>query len=81
MKNVKVGEIEKNEGMQFVKGNKPLVGFGGYQYWNEKMNEYSPENQSGRCSNIIIKMRYCTCTMPETIVILILINFMQIIFK
>ena len=39
-----------NGGLQFVKGEKPLVGFANYITWNEKMNEYSPENESERCS-------------------------------
>lgn len=39
-----------NGGMKFVKGEKPLFGFGNDRDRSEKMNEYSPENESGRCS-------------------------------
>ncbi|MBQ2938209.1 MAG: hypothetical protein IJE05_04970 [Clostridia bacterium] len=36
-------------GLQFVRGEKPKVGFDCYK-WQKLMTEYSPENESGKCS-------------------------------
>lgn len=37
------------DGLQFVKGEKPLVGINCLE-WDKKLKEYSPENQSGKSS-------------------------------